>query len=261
MKIMDHVSAFRQTNSRQNQRNNSFEHKFTRNKPLTIPINLTHLKVMKPIPCEQFRIDHIIKSLKKHFISCWSYEKYNSPKLALFYNKIKHTFEKEIYLDLVTNCSFKYKTTQLRISAHELEIERGRYKKIPRDKRICKWCENTLKSTRMEDEDHFLFHCELYAPLRTKLIKTITKCPDLVIHAPVTTNNLEKIIFNIQHSSDSSTSSRSISNLTNSSSSHTNSIQTLTQKGSSHLVNAIATFIGNSFKRRSQYIKDLSVQS
>ena len=65
--------------------------------------------------------------------------KESSAKLFLFYNLKKLDFEKEPYLDFVKNTKSCYCKTRLRISAHNLEIEYGRYKNIPRDQRKCKW--------------------------------------------------------------------------------------------------------------------------
>ena len=252
----DHVSAYTQINSRNkiksncSNTNSQIPHNFNRTS-LTIPSHLAHLKVMKPVPCNQFRIEHLLKILKDHFVSCWSHEKSKSSKLAPFYNKIKCLFQKENYLDLVTNTSFRYKTTQLRISAHDLEIEQGRYRKIPRNDRICKWCSTTLNLTPIESENHFLFHCEHYLNLRIKLIETINKCSDLFPREPITTLNLETFILNIRFHPVNQ-SSHSFSN-----ESPPNSIQTTSQQASSCLANAIATYIGNSFKRRWLFKREL----
>ena len=45
--------------------------------------------------------------------------------------------------------------TQIRLSAHEFPIEKGRYKNIPREQRICNLCCNNL----VGDEFHYLFIC------------------------------------------------------------------------------------------------------
>ena len=123
------------------------------------------------MPSKKFRIEYILKILKDNFKLEWAYEKKNSVKLSLFYDKIKNSFVKENYLDLVTNAKFRYTTTRLRISAHDLEIEQGRYKAIPREERICKWCQLTLNSKIIEDEHHVIFVCDLYSNLRSKLLK------------------------------------------------------------------------------------------
>ena len=45
---------------------------------------------------------------------------------------------------------------RLRISAHTLEIERGRYTKLKREEQLCKAC------LKIEDEPHFLLDCNLF---------------------------------------------------------------------------------------------------
>jgi coproporphyrinogen III oxidase len=78
------------------------------------------------------------------------------------YNKcFKFVFE------FITNLrsSFKYFNkdrigillSKLRISNHNLEIERGRHRGLQAKERICKLC---LKE--VEDEIHFLLKCEAY---------------------------------------------------------------------------------------------------
>ena len=49
-------------------------------------------------------------------------------KLRTFYN-FKSLFQKEIYLDIVKDRNHQQALTKLRISAHKLEIESGRYRK------------------------------------------------------------------------------------------------------------------------------------
>ena len=43
----------------------------------------------------------------------------------------------------------------MRISAHKLEIEKGRHNKVERERRVCKLC-----SLELEDELHFLISCQ-----------------------------------------------------------------------------------------------------
>jgi hypothetical protein len=60
------------------------------------------------------------------------------------------------YLKLNISKDLRSMLTKLRISAHSLAIETGRYgtTKIPADQRFCKFC-----PTNVEDEVHFLFQC------------------------------------------------------------------------------------------------------
>jgi hypothetical protein len=62
----------------------------------------------------------------------------------------------------------------MRVSDHFLEIERGRYTRIKKENRICKFCD--LKE--IEDEFHFFFRCKNNHTLRNILYKDINGiCP------------------------------------------------------------------------------------
>ena len=74
-------------------------------------------------------------------------------------------------------------TTKLRISAHDLEVERGRYKNLPRESRTCHWCKTSMGIDVIEDENHMLFTCDLYAKQRSKLITQLNNLPKL--HASI----------------------------------------------------------------------------
>ena len=71
-----------------------------------------------------------------------------------WYSKIKQSFHFERYLDEIHNVKDRHSFTQLRISAHKLEVETGRYSKTPRQNRICKTCNSGIC-----DEIHFLTKC------------------------------------------------------------------------------------------------------
>ena len=57
--------------------------------------------------------------------------------------------------------------SKFRISNHKLEIEIGRYKKVPREQRICKACKV------LEDEKQFSLHCHINYNIRNSLIQEI----------------------------------------------------------------------------------------
>ena len=54
--------------------------------------------------------------------------------------------------------------TKFRTSDHSLQIEIGRYKKIPRNQRFCLSC-----NSKIDDEYHFFLHCHLNSALRNEL--------------------------------------------------------------------------------------------
>ncbi|MCO5610717.1 hypothetical protein L7F22_064958 [Adiantum nelumboides] len=59
---------------------------------------------------------------------------------------------------------------QLRVSSHQLAIERGRAQGIPREERICQICQ-----TEVESEEHMVIRCPAYSELRSRY----TLCPTL----------------------------------------------------------------------------------
>ena len=59
--------------------------------------------------------------------------------------------------------------TSFRVSSHDLEIEKGRYKKVPAENRKRNVCE----SGGIENETHFIFDCALYDDERGLFLKTI----------------------------------------------------------------------------------------
>ena len=92
------------------------------------------------------------------------------PSKLYFYNIIKQNFAREPYLDCSKGFSRRSSTTQLRISAYDLNIERGRYSNTPRDQRVCQWCNTSMGMEILECENNLIFDCDMYATLRDKLI-------------------------------------------------------------------------------------------
>src|SRR5579872_1164169 len=62
---------------------------------------------------------------------------------------------------------------KLRSGTNRLRIEKGRYDKLPVEKRLCRFCE----ADAVEDEKHFLLHCEEYEGLRQKMWKGLEARP------------------------------------------------------------------------------------
>ena len=58
--------------------------------------------------------------------------------------------------------------TKLRLSNHELMIEKGRHLKIDRNHRFCPFC-----TTKIESEKHFMLNCKAYTYIRDTMILSI----------------------------------------------------------------------------------------
>ena len=264
----DHVTAFHTIKG-----NKKYHREYTSRASKNILKQLSLLRTAKPIPSKKFRTEHVLQRLKDHFKGCWNNEKSKSTKLSLFYHPAKSSFTKEPYLDHVNNASFRFRTTRLRISAHDLEIEIGRYHKIPREKRICKWCNLTLGNAEIENEHHMLFVCDLYANLRKKLISILNKTPfndhqetQINAFAAISLGSLHSSFIKLQsppkavelddveldplyyHFSDTKNDPTIIST--------TDHIEH-TKKIRSYIHNALASFVGRCFDKRWAFLKEL----
>ena len=104
----------------------------------------------------------------------------NSKKLNILM-KLYRASIRPYYVDILKNKNERAMLSKLRISAHKLAIEGGRYLNIPKNERICTAC----YSGEVEDEEHFILNCSLYEPLRqdlcSKLVKFNHQCLNLKI--------------------------------------------------------------------------------
>jgi hypothetical protein len=82
------------------------------------------------------------------------------------YRISKNNFAFESYLD-VDNFNRNI-LIRFRISAHNLEIEKGGHQNIPLNERICKLCK-----LEIEDEIHFLLQCPILNSFRTEAMQQI----------------------------------------------------------------------------------------
>ena len=104
------------------------------------------------------------------------------------YAKFKFSFGIENYVKAF-NLSKRKMFTRLRISSHNLAIEKGRHLRIPKsDDIVCNFCNNkkgdcscdTFKYNRLcqvcnvvEDEQHFLLKCSLYENSRKLFLEKL----------------------------------------------------------------------------------------
>ena len=112
-----------------------------------------------------------IHLFKQRIIDCflqeWHTNVENSPVLELYRN-IKLDFSYERYLDLLPG-DLKTYICKIRISAHSLRIQTGRYarNRTPRNERFCIYC----NTNDLEDEFHFILICPCYTDIRKKYIR------------------------------------------------------------------------------------------
>ena len=111
-----------------------------------------------------------IKSkLKERFVLYWNKRMAyidGTDKLRT-YKLIKQAFELEQYLEIIPDRKQRKSITALRISAHMLQIERGRYIRNKKEERLCTTC-NVI-----DDEIHFLCECIKHKSLRTEMYSNL----------------------------------------------------------------------------------------
>ena len=109
--------------------------------------------------------------LKERFISYWT-KSINSEvgmdKLRT-YKLFKRNFEMEKYLDILPDRRQRKSLAAFRISAHKLQIERGRYVRKNVEDRLCNSC------NKIDDEIHLLCECVKYQSLRNNMFDNIYK--------------------------------------------------------------------------------------
>ena len=195
----------------------------------------------RPNNSEQFTPHIILKSVKSKFKDSWTSYINSSSKLE-FYKSVKFTFAKESYLDQVPNYTDRANMTRLRISAHRLEIELGRYSNTSREKRICSWCKIVLGKDAIESESHFLNECDLNAHIRRKTtnkVNSLFSCPTVSLSMPpkTVTNSTNHFLL----LSDSEL------------------LKSLTNESQAHLYRIIARFVTNSLQNRKKFTESVSL--
>lgn len=139
------------------------------------------------------QIEAVVRRIYDTYLQQWYTNVRNSDKLQCYVN-FKQDFAIEKYLICINSNKLRIRLTRFRCSAHNLNIEEGRYRNINREDRKCNKCNMNV----VENEYHFLLVCPHYLDLRTKYI------PRYYIHWPNMTkfNNLmscnnDKILNNI----------------------------------------------------------------
>ena len=136
------------------------------------------------IPCDISHAKSIIMDVSD--TGDWDISRYRSQKLR-YYNLYKYdkTPEEYLYFDIT-----KYQRSlfaQFRCGILPLEIEVGRYRDIPLEKRLCLVC----KDGNIEDEIHFLCQCSKYDEYRSLLYSQAEKLDPLFYSK----DDIDKYVF------------------------------------------------------------------
>ena len=113
------------------------------------------------IPCDLETAYHCLRSLYQDVLDA---ERYLKPKLR-YYNLFKPDLSQEEYLSLNIPKYQRSLFAQFRGGVLHLQVEIGRFRKIPLEERLCNLCD----MGQVEDEFHFLCICTNYNDLREVL--------------------------------------------------------------------------------------------
>jgi hypothetical protein len=129
-----------------------------------------------------------------NYIQMWHGSVENSSILDLYKN-CKTVIAYEYYLDLMPK-NLRFYVTRIRISAHALRIQTGRYgqNRIPRNERYCLCC-GTLD---IEDEYHFILICQCYINTRKKYLKKYYYIrPSMIKFIELISTNKKNVLNNL----------------------------------------------------------------
>ena len=123
-----------------------------------------------------------IERLKVQYVQQWTSNCKENNKLT-YYTLFKKSYNVDKYISTITITKFRTALAKFRSSAHSLLVERGRHLGIPREHRLCVYCD-----IYVEDEVHFVMFCPLYENLRHMYFDNI-----FVLRSSV--NNLVLFVF------------------------------------------------------------------
>ena len=141
-------------------------------------------------------INEMYEKMKLSYLLHWRKmlgdESSQEGKLYL-YRRIKSHFGMEPYLGDIVKLKFRRAVTAFRLSAHNLEIETGRYVgktvgnkcRVQREDRFCCFCYNEFKDKILGDEVH-----------------AILKCPQFTVFRQSFQARFEKLVPNLKELSD-----------------------------------------------------------
>ena len=91
----------------------------------------------------------------------------DTSKLRTF-GKIKTKIGIEKYLTCIKSINIRTDISRMRLSNHDLMIEKGRHLKLKRDQRVCPFCPSLV-----ETEEHFILFCKTFSQFRRELYREV----------------------------------------------------------------------------------------
>ena len=109
----------------------------------------------------KLQLRKIEERIYDQYYQSW-YAALNISRKLCTYKTFKTQIGEEKYLSCIASNKYRVALTKLRISAHRLEVEEGRYRNIELNQRLCRYCNMGF----IENEYHFILICPFYYELR-----------------------------------------------------------------------------------------------
>ena len=109
-------------------------------------------------------IGNITDTIHENARATWLDSIIRKPKLKT-YVTFKSSFNTENYVNFCTDMQDQSLMARTRLGILPIKVKTGRYKNISTNERLCESC------GELEDELHFLLHCNLYVHFRQELYK------------------------------------------------------------------------------------------
>ena len=119
--------------------------------------NLGFSYVLDNTHCFKSYLSQIRQRINDQLLQNQNAKIFDSQKLK-FFQSVYKMGQRPSYVDILKNREDRAAICKIRISAHSLQIEKGRYLNIPQNERYCKLC----NSNQIEDESHFLLNCKSF---------------------------------------------------------------------------------------------------
>ena len=118
--------------------------------------------------------DIFVTQFKQRLSDCgkqtWHDSVQNSSRCD-FYKEFKSLLNPERYLCIDLNFPLRKALARFRCSSHKLMIETGRHQNIPREERICTYCQESRNERTIENEYHVFYVCHKYDEVRTQFLR------------------------------------------------------------------------------------------
>jgi len=123
----------------------------------------------------KYNLNSIKQRINDQYMQLQNAEIHESQKLR-FFQEIYNMGQRPHYVDTLKNRNDMTAVCKIRISAHSLMIERGRYFNINKNERHCPIC----KTGQVEDENHFILKCKRFEQIRLKFYDKVSKTLNLI---------------------------------------------------------------------------------